>query len=392
MTGLRSGGENYLDVLAAQRPERSAFWLLDAVYRNLEQHYSPAPSALPAVWQPWWDLLQFCLGVNPIAQWLRTAPDALQRIQALAALAGENALADHLAHALQGQALPAMAVTFSQLGEQDLHLPIGGLPQDWHDGQDWAASDAAIQLQLDGFARIVADLLLQERHALLLPAPAHRGLPRHSLPGLAQPHATTPAQQMQQSRAAFAALLQQPKALQVRTPGHGQRHRLPVTHRLQPGLSAELFEFYRVLLPQAAAPLLAVAQLHDGADLFVQCGPVSVAIVGLTLFPVGQWSARTAAMHSCLSNEAWPQGEPPCWWAQSIAFAQGGADDEHWLLVTTGPQAGGVTLSATDAPHGRVRFASTAAFFTALQHQPARVLAASGHLLYDCAGRPCEPV
>ncbi|RRD44681.1 hypothetical protein EII18_00665 [Comamonadaceae bacterium OH3737_COT-264] len=396
---------NHLDTLAQRQQERTAFWLLHEIHHALQAAFAPAAPAesvvltvpaapeLPPDWRGWWDLIRFCLGHQSVADWLRHEREALQRIQALAALAQQDALADILSQALQGHAQPAAVVTFSQLGAEDLRLVAGAPPQEHFQGQDWSGTDTAIQLHSEGLAHTIAALLLAERDRLFLPPPPADCAGPLAVAGPAAADHEVAAAATAAAPSSLSQTLPQPlsrivgrRQLAVRplAPASGQGLlQLPVQHHCGAALEADWLEFYRLLWGEPLAPLLDAWAEGNGARLF--CHGASI---GLTLHPIEHWPTAQAQMLDWAQTRTWPDAPAalPDWLRSAVCFAQGGMDHEHWLLVTQGELAGCVLLSETDALLGRPRFASVAQFFEALAHRPAAVLGASGHLRYAVDG------
>lgn len=445
----RAGHTNHLDTLAARQQDKSAFWLLYEIHQALQRSY--AEDQLPDAWRSWWDLIRFCLGHQSVALWLSQEREALQRIQALAALAGKDELADILSQALQGHAQPAAVVVFSQLGAQDLQYALGAPAQEHFQGQDWSGTDAAVQLHCDGFAHTIAELILGEREKLFLPTPdgTRAGLQSQTkthtrtqtgtqksasaataenpagegaapMPARFSPSPSLPPAQALQDIVRSAWLDVRPLAdggaqtliagqagqtaqqtgrgrasglaglaglAGAQRPAQRQRLPLPVQHHSLPPLEGDLHEFYRLLWGDALAPLLDALRVSNGAQLY--CHGQSV---GLRLHPVEDWSAMHERMLQWAHTHIWPDAPAavPAWLHSAICFAQGGMDHEYWMFATEGPWQGHVLLSETDVLLGQPRFASLDAFFTALLQDPAQVLGASGNLRYMVEATVCE--
>ncbi|RMX15714.1 hypothetical protein EBQ34_06290 [Vandammella animalimorsus] len=390
-------GEPLLEQLARQAAHKSPFWLLDQLHQQLQAQQAQGP--LQPAWQGWWDLLRFCLGRQSIALWLAHERAALQRIQALAALAGQEMLADILSQALQGQAQPPLTITFSQLGHEDLHFNTQATPQEHFDGQDWAGTDAAIDLHGETFAHTVAQLLRDELAELPWPAAitdadattaaAAGGAADAHAP---QPQATQPAQAPQDDGPsqppALRAITQAHPRLALQALADGASAWLPMQHHSQPAPEPDLLEFYQALWGAPLAGLLAAYASHNGARLFCHGDTV-----GLELFAIEQWPQQQARMLQAARQHGWPEqpGALPDWLHSAVCFAQCGMEREYWILPTQGPLAGCVLLSETDALAGHRRFADAASFFQALLHAPARILGASGNLRYRNGAALLEP-
>ncbi|MDO4725406.1 MAG: hypothetical protein Q4A97_11695 [Comamonadaceae bacterium] len=376
-----------LEQLARQAERQSPFWLLDQLHLRLQAQQAQGP--LQPAWQGWWDLLRFCLGRQSIALWLAHERAALQRIQALAALAGQEMLADILSQALQGQAQPPLTITFSQLGHEDLHFRTQAAAQEHFDGQDWAGTDAAIDLHGEAFAHTVARLLRDELAELPWPAsaaPAGEAAALEAAPPPQKPQG--PQSDAPGQPPALHAIAQAHQRLALHALADGASRWLPMQHHSQPAPEPDLLEFYQTLWGAPLAGLLAAYASHNGARLFCHGDTV-----GLELFAIEQWPQQQARMLQAARQHAWPEqpGALPDWLHSAVCFAQCGMEREYWVLPTQGPLAGCVLLSETDALAGHRRFADAASFFQALLHAPARILGAGGNLRYRSGAALLEP-
>lgn len=162
--------ENYLLTLARQRDSKRPLWLLAQVHRALHQQLH-LRQQWPDKANLWWDLLRFSTGQQSIARWLAEEPAVIQRVHGLATLAGEHALADILGDALLGLPMESATVTFSTIGEEDIEFPLGDA-QSTHDGVDWSGTDLAIEMNNDGFLRVLAQLLFDDIDGWRLEPPA----------------------------------------------------------------------------------------------------------------------------------------------------------------------------------------------------------------------------
>ncbi|RMX07783.1 hypothetical protein D8I35_01210 [Corticibacter populi] len=367
---------NHLDTLAEHyRQGKSAFWLLSQTHLRLQASRdggAPRPLGQPEwqEWLRWWDLLRFCLGLQSIAIWLRDEPQALQRIQALAHLAGQDALADILSEALQGQPQAAQTVQFHTLGEAEQRYTLTAPAHERFDGKDWSGTDIAIEQHCDGFAVVIAELMLAERAQLHLPGDQPAARPTAP----PQPAAETLARLLRTESRLFAT-----EIFGVAASPTAMRE-LPMQHQTTPAAEASLLEFFQHLHGPVAAPLLATHALHNGARLFCHG-----AQHGLELLPVEDWALQQQGSGGGPADAADADSL-----ADALRFARGGCDDEYWVLATAGPLAGAVLLSETDGPQAHRRFASVDAFFDALLHAPLSVLNASGQLRYPLDGRWLE--
>ncbi|RRD65215.1 hypothetical protein EII19_12105 [Comamonadaceae bacterium OH2310_COT-174] len=388
-------GEPLLEQLARQAAHKSPFWLLDQLHQQLQAQQAQGP--LQPAWQGWWDLLRFCLGRQSIALWLAHERAALQRIQALAALAGQEMLADILSQALQGQAQPPLTITFSQLGHEDLHFSTQATEQEHFDGQDWAGTDAAIDLHGEAFAHTVAHLLRDELAQLPWPAAITASAHATLATGGADAHApqlqTPPHPQRLQGDGpgqppALHAIIEAHQGLALQALADGASSWLPMQHHSQPAPEPDLLEFYQALWGAPLSSLLAAYASHNGARLFCHGDTV-----GLQLFAIEQWPQQQAHMLQAARQHGWPEQPDalPDWLHSAVCFAQCGMEREYWILPTQGPLAGCVLLSETDALAGHRRFADAASFFQTLLHAPARILGASGNLRYRKGAALLEP-
>ncbi|THU02506.1 hypothetical protein E9531_07435 [Lampropedia puyangensis] len=372
-----------LSALLARQGSKNAFWLLHEIHSALTTHLTQTKQALPPAWQPWWSLIRFSLGVQSIAVWLRDERSQLQRIHALAALSQQEALADILSEALQGQAQAATSITFSQLGAEDICLSIQDGSSHHYENQDWSSTDTLIALACDGFTQTVAALITAEQDKLPLPA----------VSACTKLGAQLTNEANADSIALPCALRQTLRLtrLAARSLGvQGEVTHLPIRHTPGDAMDSALLEFYTTLWPDDVIhALLTAYSAFDGGHWFCHG-----ETVGLTLFPIQIWQEQQQRMLEHAYAHAWheQQNEVPEWLKHAVCFAQNGAESEYWILITQGHLRGCVLLSETDAWNAQPRFASVAEFFTALHAAPERILNASGNLHFKWQGQLYEAV
>ena len=144
-----------------------------------------------------------------------------------------------------------------------------------------------------------------------------------------------------------------------------------VEHELEPPAGDAATEMLRELLGPAAAGVEPLYRQHDGVLLY--CDAESDA-AGFALFPIEEWTARSAEMREQLAEMGWELDDTPLWLREGLAIGEVPFSGNFFVMHPAGADPHRVYYVDHDAFEDAPITANLEALLDWLSAEPANLL------------------
>lgn len=364
----------YIKDLLKQRSKRSdlelTFELQEALSEARDDDHEFSASELSA-WH-------FCTVAqcDGIAEVLENQPESVPITASFARARGLLETANTLDNVANGIGADEPVSMTMQIGGKTVPVELPDMA--------WGAADIFLSMVDEDLDAAILDFVAENVGDFTLPAPASV-LKKAKKKQKVDKHAAhkTAAQLLQALLAHKSPVL---RCALSKADGGGAKKKtidVPVIHDAKPPMSAKRRVKFENQYGAAAAALLDMYAVHDGAALFLVAGSAAIY-----LLPSAYW-AENAAEVMCWANDVTWQDNPdeiPAYLKSAIPFGYTPGDSERWLLITEGEHAGKVMLSDSDVCDDEPRFSSITEFMSTLIVDAERIVGCGGYVCYDTQG------